>query len=364
MKKIIIYIFIFSYTILLFDFAAYISGIKEKVFPTITGRLTYPEGYFQENEILGHDIKPSHPKTEFNWRDSKGLIFSNRFGCFDKNEKYQQPIIYLAGDSVTWGYADYQKKFGHIIEKELKTNVAKCGVTHTGQKHQFEKLKNWISKTGIIPRTIFVTWLPNDIENDFLYPQSTVLKGKFVDQATIELNDDGLPIRRGIPEIDERLKKFEQNREKESEYTLTSSIIGFLKEYSATANIIRRLLDNVIGTSLRSKLEKKLTKDKKKLLLQENLRAIDKFIKFSKKHKSNIVFLVYSISEEKINYMYKYLLSKNQHVINYPLYLKEQGYNPRDTVWPIDGHPNELGNKIIAKAYLDYIRKYKIIINN
>ncbi len=359
LKNIITYCFILFYSILAFDLIAYVSGIKEQIFPTITGRLTYPDGYFQANKNLGHDIKLSHPKIEFDWRDTKSTIFSNRYGCFDKNETYQKPVVYLAGDSATWGYAKYNKKFGYLIEEALKLNVAKCGVTHTGQKHQFQKLKNWIGQTGIIPQTILVTWLPNDIENDFLYPQATVINKKFIDQATTGVNDAGFPIRIGVPEIDKRLKEYEKKL-KNNKYTLTSKIIGILKEYSTTANIIRRLLANYIGSSLRSNLKKIIPKNNKLIMVQENYRAIESFIQFSQQHKINLIFLVYSIEEMKTNEMFLYLKSKKQHVINYPAYLKENGYNPRETVWPIDGHPNELGNEIIAKAYLEYIKKHKI----
>ena len=111
--------------------------------PTSFGR-GYPRYHFIKHLERGFDISYNSKKVFSNFpRESKPYpVWGNHIGCFDENIDNQSKYkIYLAGDSQTWGYAPLEKKFGTKLENELGIDVAACGVTHTGQQHQFQKFK-------------------------------------------------------------------------------------------------------------------------------------------------------------------------------------------------------------------------------
>lgn len=94
-----------------------------------------------------------------------GEIF---FGCYDDEWKKDTLAngVYLVGDSFTWVYVEYEKKFGTLPEEMIGTKVYACGVTHTGQAHQFYKFIKLFNK-GIKPRVVIVNIVVNDLNNDY-----------------------------------------------------------------------------------------------------------------------------------------------------------------------------------------------------
>ena len=347
-KKLFPYLFIAATSFLAFDTISYVTGIKEEHFPTIKGRLRYPDGYFKADPVLGHDIQPSHPPVEFDWRDKKSLIWSNQYGCFDKNERYEQPSIYIAGDSTAWGYADYNKKYGALIERELGITVAKCGVTHTGQRHQLDKLKNWIQQTQITPKLVLLMHLSNDQTNDFLYPQATVINKKFVDQAMLSIDDNGKTIKSHLPEIDRRLNR-------SSNQTISNKFISFAKEYSITANIIRKLSKRYVTRPIRSYLSPKTAPP------SSNRKALKDFIDYASQKNIVLIIMVYGNSNKYTNDIYEFLQNNHLHVISHANAIKEHNIPFKELTWKIDGHPNDKGNRVIANAYLKYIKQHGIL---
>ena len=69
----------------------------------------------------------------------------------------------------------YEKTLGVNIEKKRK--VAKCGVTNTGQMHQYEKFKKFLKKNNTYPQKIIIGHFSNDLQDDFLFPKSIVVNG-------------------------------------------------------------------------------------------------------------------------------------------------------------------------------------------
>ena len=86
----------------------YLSGNKSKI-------SHYPKDVFEKNTKRGFDIPKNSPKVQVNLPKEAGYYYTwgNSIGCYDDDilsqEKYS---IYLAGDSFTWGFAPYEKKFG------------------------------------------------------------------------------------------------------------------------------------------------------------------------------------------------------------------------------------------------------------
>lgn len=348
MKTWIQYIVICVFSVIAFDAVCYLTGFKEQYFPGIEGRERYPDEYFINDTILGHDIKSNQQAVMFDWIDHNAVIFSNRYGCFDKHEEYDSPVIYVAGDSVSWGYAEYQKKFGYLIEKKLGTTVAKCGVTHSGQKHQLIKLKRWIKQTGIKPEMVLLTWVGNDPVNDFLFPQATVLKRKFVDQAMLGHDRNSLQ-RKAVPDISRRLQEYQQKKNSDQCFFITS-----LKRYSISVNIIFKVWQKIGGRST-------LSESDKSTMAEANLQDLQELINYANSENIPIVFLTYSFKPNVTDNVYQFLKSKNQYVIDYYSYLEEQNIASENVRWPINGHPNNRGNDIIASLFIELIKENKLL---
>mgnify|MGYP001264396332 CR=1 FL=1 len=152
----------------------------------------YPQYHFIENLERGFDIAYNSKKVSSHVpREIQPyFVWGNHIGCFDENiDNQSRYAIYLAGDSFTWGYAPLENKFGTKLENELGVNVAACGVTHTGQQHQFQKFKEIFQKLGYYPEVAFVNVTDNDIDNDFSHPHSTIIQGYMVDNVKINVSD-------------------------------------------------------------------------------------------------------------------------------------------------------------------------------
>ena len=148
----------------------------------------YPQHYFKNSADRGFDIAPGINATAWTPLESGPYqVWGNSFGCFDKEwPLMKRPDVYLAGDSFTWGYAPFDKKFGSIIEKKTSFSVMKCGVAHTGQRHQFSKFKEISLTAGYFPSIVVVNLAGNDIENDFAFPHSKVIDGWLVEDTYLE----------------------------------------------------------------------------------------------------------------------------------------------------------------------------------
>jgi hypothetical protein len=149
----------------------------------------FPRHYFRADETLGFDINPGARGIEvvdgYSYQ-----VFANRLGCFDRNdlETFQRSpeYHYFAGDSFTWGFARYESKFATVWEGLTGKIAAKCGVTHTGQAHQFEKFKRFVAAVGRQPAEVYVGFYVNDPMNDEAYPHTTIVGGYMVDIAFLK----------------------------------------------------------------------------------------------------------------------------------------------------------------------------------
>lgn len=205
--------------------------------PAMARGAEYPRYYFRADDVLGFDINPgAQGVAEVD--DHPYQIFANQLGCFDRNElrEFQQSkeYFYFAGDSFTWGYASYENKFPTVWERETGKMAAKCGVTNTGQFHQFEKFKRVAGMIGKFPKAVFVGFYINDPANDLAHPHTTVIGGYQVDTAFLK---DGAIVR---PNLDE-VRQVVENSIREME-TKNVGWIGrlpsYLWVYSLTANLL------------------------------------------------------------------------------------------------------------------------------
>jgi hypothetical protein len=162
----------------------------------------YPRHYFHADDAMGFDIAPNVKKTPFVFNPVPHEVFSNGLGCFDRNEapvfRGAKEYHYFAGDSFTWGYADYESKFATVWERATGKIAAKCGVSHTGQAAQFEKFKRVTAAIGKLPVAVYVGFYVNDPANDAAYPHTTVIEGYMVDTVWVR---EGALVRPDVNEI-------------------------------------------------------------------------------------------------------------------------------------------------------------------
>ena len=203
----------------------------------------YPRYYFQDDPIKGFDIRKNFKPVIVSSKPSESRpyeIWGNSLGCFDeeplKNTKHS---IYLAGDSFTWGYAPYSKKFGTLLEKKLNKKVAKCGVTHSGQAHQLQKLKEFRAATSHQPKIVIVNIYYNDIDNDFSYPHSTVIDGFLTDtvQNKYLSPSNFCTVRLSREALESRIRKKDLPLQPPQSQKITNK--------SATLSIIRHLYEKL-----------------------------------------------------------------------------------------------------------------------
>jgi len=205
----------------------------------------YPRYYHAADGMLGFDISP---RTEGVARISNDQyqyhIFSNDLGCFSHHQRadYEtgRPYVYFAGDSFTWGYAAYASKFATVWEKLTGVLAAQCGVTHTGQRHQFDKFNRVIQAIGVMPAVVVVGFNATDPANDAAYPHTTIIDGYEVD--TVHVKDQRL-VRADRSRLERFVGASVQDVQRKNRST-RGQVVNFFKVYSLSANILNRVLRN------------------------------------------------------------------------------------------------------------------------
>ena len=334
----------------------------------------YPRNYFQEDSIKGFDIRKNFKPLTTSTKPSESepyKIWGNSLGCFDEEPpEDKEYAIYLAGDSFTWGYSPYSKKFGTILEKNLNKKVAKCGVTHTGQAHQLQKLREFRAAVGYQPETVIVNVYYNDIDNDFSHPHSTVIDGFLVDSVqnkylspsnfcTARLSKDDLKL---------KLTKAESAQQESQRLSIINK--------SALLSIVRHVYRQLAGSKqpcLESKqdehygvyspINKLYTYKPYKgypinaSIAQNNRLAITEWIKDSKNNNYKLIFSFIDIGQNE------------EYVAEFRGFIESNGgifyafgdFTPTRNIdywnslrWKYDGHFNEKGNLAYA-SYLEQI---------
>jgi hypothetical protein len=138
--------------------------------------------YFQADAAKGFDIRPNVGKirTSVDNHAVEYDIWSNELGCFDEPYRGEKDVILLVGDSFTHSYAPFEDKWGTRIEKLLNHRVLKCGVNGYGTKQELMKAKDIIARINRSPRLIIVGYFWNDLDDDYSFPNLTVVDGYLV----------------------------------------------------------------------------------------------------------------------------------------------------------------------------------------
>jgi len=192
--------------------------------------------YYLAHPDRGFDIAPNS-SAFYVTEAQRYRVTSNELGCFDKPWAQQtRTYLYLAGDSFTWGHAPLEQTFGYLLESKIGVPIAKCGVGHTGQAHQFSKFLEVSAKIGHLPKQVVVGYYINDFLNDNAHPHTTMVDGLLVD--TVDLDEQDRPVHLNPQEALLRAEYWRRASEERDDQTLHQNPASrFLRRYSITANL-------------------------------------------------------------------------------------------------------------------------------
>lgn len=325
----------------------------------------HPKGYFSVHKERGFDIeKNSPPRIKSVPKEAPYLVYGNNIGCFDETPTSQNRYyVYLAGDSFTWGYTRIEKKFGTLLENKLQKPVAACGVGHTGQMHQFSKFKDITQQLGYFPQYVIVNVYLNDIKNDFLYPQTTVIDGFQVDYARTNW-EGNLPVRVEIPF--EELQKTYNKLLKRKRLNRFGDLDP--RKYLASAALFGEFLKRSINPV---KVYESVSYPINTEFAKKNRNTIIQWINDSKKHNYNLIFAdlqtqtikqQLAIGSQEIDQSFCEFIKKEG--ANCYSFMKFLAINKPETSlknisWETNGHFNHKGNKYYAEFLFQILKRYK-----
>ena len=318
----------------------------------------YPRGYFVADEAKGFDIaKAQQPIAVRSIPPEAGeySIWSNDLGCFDELERPDVPYaVYLAGDSQTWGYSPFAAKFGALLQDRLGQPVAKCGVTHTGQRHQFQKFLEVGSQLGYFPPVVVVNVVPNDLANDYLFPEATEIDGYLVNQARLagDSSDSPSQLRSSRDELQENYRNFRSDmrqsqlwRALDPRHYFASAVLAAeaLKRWSSPAQQAEPAsvypIDSVLGAP--------------------NRQVLKAWAEHSRQHGYQLI--VASATMEQPGFyapLGDFLKGLNIPFWDFSEAANDKGLQSGDIRWQRDGHFNFSGNALYAEFLADKLSSF------
>lgn len=164
----------FIVTIVAVDTVLYFTHYRYVILKTI-----YPRFYFVKDLEIGQDIGVNVATTTHLFEDYSYPVWSNNLGCFDTPYADETPYIYLAGDSLTWGFSPFEDLWGTRTQDLVGVRTLKCGVTGGyGTKQEFIKASRIFARLPVAPSLIVVEHFDgNDIDEDTNFPINTVYNG-------------------------------------------------------------------------------------------------------------------------------------------------------------------------------------------
>ncbi len=332
----------------------------------------YPRYHHYAVKKRGFDIRPNSAKTLVTQKPSehKGyLVWGNNIGCFDNelkpNQKYD---IYLAGDSYTWGYTSFERKFGTLLEGMRKVKIAKCGVTHTGQAHQFDKFKDIVNNIGYYPKIVIVSIYKNDVYNDYIYPSTTIIKGYQVDYKKLV---NGKILKIPFNELENRFKSWSYSQTNNRKFLRD---LLSLKHWSATYVIIDHGIRRINELYLRNRLESKPLKKSpfskeayniKNPYSRHHMQLIAKWLKDARINQYQLIFV--TIPDKKSTsstyagfHQYLNIIDGTAWDFADFVFSKFSLDEKSRLFWVNDPHFNERGNQIYADYLHQNLNRLKI----
>ena len=382
-----------------------------------------PRWYFVAT-YYGYDINPNfYPPVELSLEGEgyKYSVWSNSLGCFDieHNLNNSSSKVLLLGDSFTWGYTSFEKKFGTIFEKLTGVETLKCGVTGYGVKQAIEKATNIFKQVKGIDTVIYAYYL-NDVDDDFLYPSRTVVRGFLVRKWFYSDIKKGSKICYSYDKLEEEAENYTRfcTRERPKR-EFFQSLKCFLSRHSYLYNLVKVRLKQVLPSNILKVVQIKTSKhtmiypfaifglDKFNWVKSVLHKEINLLNELKQKRDLRILVLIFPLKEQ----VYPYLLKCSKYVqatfayrelyydfclkgnkIDYNCLYKPQEIlkeelkafeipfidflpifqfyanknercflNEKDLYWKFDGHFNERGNILVGLILSKVAIKYDLV---
>ena len=269
-----------------------------------------------------------------------------------------------------------------MLEQRTGTRILKCGVTHTGQRHQLEKVIEIVNEIGKPPEAIFVFYVSNDVANDYAHPHSTVIDGWQVNDVSLNSNDELIrhSQQKVVKKIQDKLKEIEEK--KKTRQQVKNKIKANLKYYSLSTNILVYFRNRFVSMIRRSKAPDEFEPEGRKVkqplrdlynLKQEtngiywysenpkarkNRAALFDFAKYSGHVGAEFVVVLIpskaNVTDTKwFEEVRQFLTNNNIRHLDLTLKLKEKGLTSDDLYWRDDGHLNPSGNMYVAAILIE-----------
>lgn len=348
--------------VLAFELAAFFvfPGLVQRIAPEYANdvgvevwRRNREHPYYRAVESRGFDIAPGARSVAWHPPEVEPYeIWGNSLGCFDDEPPANAaPDIYFAGDSFTWGYTPYEQKFGTILERETGLLVHACGVSHTGQRHQFEKFREVAESFPGWPALVVVSVVTNDLANDFAFPHTVAVRGVLVDTAMLAEGPDGPEVVRTDPY---------------NTAFAATDLKYYLKTYSATANIINVFIRDVLrkramGLENILSLYEHGTYPVNAEIGGPHRRVLSEWIGHAKRHGYELRFSLVPGGADFGNDIYAelkaFLTGEGGAFWDFESYVLSENLPPEDLYWPVDGHFNPAGNAVYAEFFLEMLKQ-------
>lgn len=342
----------------------------------LEGRAGYPKGYFVSNPARGFDLNPG-AQGSHRVDGTTYAIWANSLGCFDREwQTVPAGYYYFAGDSSTWGYTPYNQKYATVFEARTNIPSIKCGVPHTGQRHEFDKFGEIVGKLGVLPKRVIVAYSSNDVANDYAYPHSTVVDGWLVDEVFLDANTYQR-VQVDKRWLDEKIAESGAPRPESEAKILWAQTKTLIEQYSISAQIIRTIAQQTILALGRESVERsggflyrgrgvKNLYSLSELYIQgdkfrypeteytvANRRALAEWQADANKRGYQLTFMLvpYREMQDSVGFwteLETLMRAQGTEFIDLAEELRAMGVKADQIYWPIDGHMSPGGNKLVA----------------
>jgi hypothetical protein len=378
-KNSLVLIIVISGTFIAVDLIAYISspaqGIsfvpaykKNRFQEKLNAAVHYfPRGYNVADSVMGFDTQKNVSPVTFNMADGSFPIFSNDIGCFDHHTlaeiKATKSYDYFAGDSFAWGYGNYEQNIPSTYEKTSGRFTVKCGIIHSGQKHQFEKFQRTEKLIGHPPKRVILTFYENDVANDYAYPHTTVIEGYEVDTYKFDTSQFQL-VPRNMDQIREDILAGINPKSQDWKVRLDAWLDSHSLSWSLLKIGIKQAQPKELATIYGISEGVNYGKDKgyaSAEVSKKNREALELWFNDAKKQKYELILVLIppKLHHANTNFysgLRDYLDSKNirYYDLTEPFY--ESKKRSEELYWLNDGHLHNEGNTFVGKFLAEKLK--------
>jgi len=337
-------------TVIAIDIVLYFSHYRY-----VISKNLYPQSYFVKDLEIGHDISINAATTTHVFEDFEYPVWSNNLGCFDTNYASETPYIYMAGDSLTWGFNPFQDMWGSKIQDYLGVRTLKCGVTGGyGTRQEYIKASRLLARLPEPPSLIIVEYYGgNDVDEDANFPINTIYNGYLVPNIAKGSTTEA--------EAEVQYARFDEMCARMvPSHPWVQRVRCFLSDHSVLYNLVKKNIRGwMISSFPKSVLEKMdLIAHEKSVFVpakrmddSEHLKNVLKFKELAEEKNSELLFVLFPFDNEVIS---SFL---DEHGIRFidtkPIVDKYSKIKPLS--WKINGHTNIAGDHLIGAIVSKYI---------